>query len=146
MKKGSWGIAAGCVLWAAAASVVMAQGKPVVSHNGACQVTVPGDWVQVGSFGIANSADKSMTVAVSSPSMSPTLAQVKENAPKLYPEDQVVKDTSSEFQMEGKSGNGKPNVYRGVQLPGKVCLAEVTYTSGTVEDARKIVLSLGAAK
>lgn len=87
-----------------------------------------------------------MNVAVSSPRSSPTLDNIKKNAPMIYPGDKVVKSTATEFQMEGEAGNGKSNVYRGIQLPGKVCLAEVQYAGGAVEDARKIAESLKSAK
>jgi hypothetical protein len=131
----------------AGGSVVCAQaGKPVTSHDGSCQVTVPADWSVTANFGIANSADKSMSLAVSSPRSSPTLAEVKQTAQSIYTDDKVVKDSASEFQMEGKSGNGKPNVYRGIQIPGKVCLVEVMYTNDATDEARKIAESLKAAK
>ena len=74
------------------------------------------------------------------------LAEVKQTAQSIYTDDKVVKDSASEFQMEGKSGNGKPNVYRGIQIPGKVCLVEVMYTNDATDEARKIAESLKAAK
>ena len=64
----------------------------------------------------------------------------------LYPSDKIAKSTASEFQMEGLSMNNKPNVYRGIQSAGKVCLVEVIYESGTLDDARKIAASLKIAK
>ena len=131
---------------AAAISMLHAQaGKAVTSHDGSCQVTVPDDWQQAGSFGIASSPDKSVHLAVSSPKMSPTLVEVEQTAPSIYPNDKIVKQTPTEFQMEGLGGDGKPNVYRGIQIPGKVCLVEVNYASGTIDDARKIAGSLKAA-
>jgi hypothetical protein len=48
--------------------------------------------------------------------------------------------------MEGLSMNNKPTVYRGIQLNGKVCIVEVIYESGTLDDARKIAESLKPAK
>lgn len=123
-----------------------AQGKTVTSHDGSCQVTVPGDWEVSGSFGIANSPDKTLTVAVSSPRSSPELSSVKHTAPTVYPEDKVVKDTPTDFQMEAATGANRPNVYRGIQIPGKVCLVEVDFRSGTIDDARKIALTLKSAK
>lgn len=146
MHVGSMRIAIGCVLAVAAAASYAQSGKQVTSHDGSCQVTVPGDWEAMGSFGIANSPDKSLTVAVSSPKLSPQLSQVKENAPRMYPDDKIVKSTASEFQMEGQNGAHRPNVYRGIQIPGKVCLVEVDYRSGTIDDARKIAATLKAAK
>ena len=131
----------------AAGSTVCAQaGQAVTSHDGSCQVTVPADWSVTANFGIANSADKSVSLAVSSPRSSPMLASVKQTAQMIYTNDKVVKDTATEFQMEGQGINNKPNVYRGIQIPGKVCLVEVTYSSGTIDDARKIAETLKAAK
>lgn len=128
------------------ASKTLAQGKPVTSHNGACQVTVPGDWSVSGTFGIADSADKSANVAVTNPRSTTTLADLKQTAQMIYTNDKVVKDTAAEFQMEGQSINGKPNVYRAIQFAGGVCVVEVTYSSGTIDDARKIAQSVKSAK
>jgi len=131
----------------AAGSVLLAQqGQKVTSHNGACQVTVPAGWTVSGTFGIADSADKKVNVAVSSPPNTPSLETIKENAGLIYSNDKVTRSTPSEFQMEGRSMNNKPNVYRGIQLSGKVCIVEVTYESGTAADARQIAESLKAAK
>ena len=147
MIKGSLKTSMGILVAASAAvSMLHAQaGKAIASHDGSCQVTVPGDWQQELSFGVANSPDKSVHLAVSSPKFSPTLAEVEQTAPSLYPNDKIVKQTATEFQMEGMGGDGKPNVYRGIQIPGKVCLVEVNYASGTIDDARKIAESLKAA-
>lgn len=128
------------------ASGAFAQGKPVTSHSGTCQVTVPADWTVSGSFGIANSADKAVSVAVNSPLRTKTLSDLKQTAQMLYANDKVVKDTPSEFQMEGDSGGGKSNVYRAIQLSGALCVVEVDYSSGTIDDARKIAGTLKSAK
>jgi hypothetical protein len=147
MKEIAFGIRTGLALAVVAAgSMMWAQGKPVTSHDGSCQVTVPADWTVSGSFGIANSADNTVDVAVSMPRSTPTLGGLKQTAQMLYANDKVVKDTPSEFQMEGQGMSGKPNVYRGIQLAGKICIVEVTYASGTIDDARKIAESLKSAK
>jgi hypothetical protein len=131
----------------AASPILFAQAaKPVTSHNGACQVTVPASWSVSGMFGIANSADSKVSVAVTSPINTASLDTTKQMAPMIYPQDKVTKSTASEFQMEGLSMNNKPNVYRGIQLSGKVCIVEVIYESGTVDDARKIAESLKSTK
>jgi hypothetical protein len=131
----------------AASPILCAQaGKPVTSHDGSCQVSVPASWTVNGMFGIANSADRTANVAVSSPLRTPSLETTKKNASMLYSNDKVTKNTASEFQMEGLSMNNKPNVYRGIQLNGKVCIVEVIYESGTLDDARKIAESLKPAK
>ena len=145
--KARWKVVLPALVAMAAGSLLYAQeGKKVTSHDGSCQVTVPADWEATLSFGVANAPDKSMNVAVSSPKLSPTLADVKQTAPTIYTNDKVVKDTATEFQMEGEGINGKPNVYRGIQIPGKVCLVEVTYSNGATDDARKIAETLKAAK
>jgi hypothetical protein len=131
----------------AASPILFAQaGKPVTSHNGVCQVTVPGSWTVNTMFGIANSADNKVSVAVTSPVHTTSLDTTKQMAPMVYPQDKVTKSTAAEFQMEGLSMNNKPNVYRGIQLTGKVCIVEVIYESGTLDDARKIAESLKPGK
>jgi hypothetical protein len=47
--------------------------------------------------------------------------------------------------MEGEGINGKPNVYRGIQVPNRVCLVEITY-GDSIDDARKIAETLKSAK
>jgi hypothetical protein len=122
-------------------------GKTVTNHTGVCQVTVPANWVVNGTFGMANSPDNKVSVAVTSPMSNTSLLKTEQSAPMMYPKDKVTKSTPAEFEMEGFSVmNGKPNVYRGIQLPGKVCLVEVIYESGTVADARKIAETLKSAK
>ena len=130
-----------------AAAVLHAQNtKTVTSHDKSCQVTVPGSWTVSGMFGIANSPDNKVSVAVSSPLRTTSLGETKQTAPMVYPNDKVVKSTPAEFQMEGLSMNNKPNVYRGIQLPGKVCIVEVIYENLTANDARTIAASLKSAK
>lgn len=132
----------------AACPVLFAQGgKVVTNHTGVCQVTVPANWVVNGMFGMANSPDNKVSVAVTSPANNTSLARTEQTAPLMYSKDKVTLSTPAAFQMEGLSVmNGKPNVYRGIQLPGKVCLVEVIYESGTVDDARKIAATLKSAK
>jgi hypothetical protein len=129
-----------------AGSMLCAQGKAVTSHDGSCQVTVGADWSVTTGFGIANSADKSVNVAVTMPRGTTTLADLKQTVQMIYTGDKIVKDTASEFQMEGMSVMNAPNVYRAIQLPGKICVVEVTYTSGTIDDARNIAMTLKANK
>jgi hypothetical protein len=117
------------------------QDKTIATRDGSCMATVPASWV-VGSFpGSAGSADKKVSIIISTPRNS-NFGVLKDNARKLYPNDKVTKDSATEFEMEGKSMDNKPNVYRGIAAGGKVCIGEVTYESGTVEDARKIVGTL----
>jgi hypothetical protein len=130
----------------AAGSILYAQGKTVTSHKGDCQLTVPADWNVTPMFGMANSPDNKWSATLTSPANTTTLGQLKSNAQMIYTNDKVVKDTPTEFQMEGQSLDGKPNVYRGIQLAGKICIVDVTYDSGTVDDARKIAATLKGAK
>jgi hypothetical protein len=126
-----------------AAMPARAQDKTITTRNGNCQATVPPTWV-VGSFpGSADSADRKSSIIISTPRNS-TFAELKDNARKVYPNDKVTKDSDTEFQMEGKSMNNKPNVYRGIAAGSKVCIGEVIYESGTAEDARKILGTLKA--
>jgi len=134
------------VLMAASSAIWAADGVPVTSHNGACQVTVPANWQVSKMFGSANSPDNKANVSVTSPLHSSSLDDLKQTAKMLYTNDKVTKDSATEFQMEGLSMNNKPNVYRGIQLPGKVCIVEVIYESGTLADARAIAATLKSAK
>lgn len=133
-------------VFAAGAALNAQSTKTVTSHDKSCQVTVPGSWTVSGMFGIANSADNKVSVAVNSPLRTTSLSETRQTAPMVYPDDKVTKSTPSEFQMEGLSMNNKPNVYRGIQLTGKVCIVEVIYQSGTIDDARAIADSLKSAK
>ena len=120
-----------------------AQDKTVTTRDGSCQATIPASWV-VGSFpGSAGSADKKSSIIISSPKYS-SFATLKDNARKVYANDKMTKDSPTEFEMEGKTDNGKPNVYRGVAARTKLCIGEVIYESGTAGDARKILSTLKA--
>jgi len=135
------------MLLAVSSTILAADGKPVTSHDGSCQVTVPATWSVNTMFGIADSADKKANVAVSSPLHTTSFDSLKQTAQMLYTNDKVTKNSSSEFEMEGLSMNNKPNVYRSMPIgPGKFCVVEVIYESGTVDDARKIAESLKSAK
>lgn len=148
MRTRSLGLTLSCLICIALGSATLSAqaGKAVISHDGNCQVTVPSNWEAMGSFGIANSPDKSMDVAVTSPHSTPALASLKQTAQMLYSGDKVVKDAPTEFQMEGQGMSGKPNVYRGIQIPGKVCLVEVNYSGDDIDAARKIAMTLKSTK
>jgi len=119
--------------------------KTLSSRTGNCTLSVPSAWNVEPSMGTAEAADKKMTVTVSSPSHGlSTLTDVEETAPTVYKDDKVTKKTSSEFEMEGKSITGKPNVYRAIPAGAKVCIAEVVYESGSVNDARALVQTMKA--
>ncbi|HUL71760.1 MAG TPA: hypothetical protein VLT86_01580 [Vicinamibacterales bacterium] len=129
-----------------AAAVVAAQaGKVVKSSDGACQATVPASWIAGSLPSTANSADKSLTIVVSSPKMIDSFDELKKTAQTVYKESKVTKDSATEFEMQGKSVTGTPDVYRAIPgAAGKYCIAEVTYQSGTADDVRKIALTLKA--
>ena len=129
------------------AGTCLAADKTVTSRDSICQISVPADWVSEALPGLAHSSDKKMTVAVSSPRMIDSFAQLKQNARNVYKESKVTKDSGSEFEMEGKSMGGKPDVYRAIPASGgKFCIAEVTYQSGTADDAKRIVETLKPGK
>lgn len=129
-------------------SLVSAADKKTVKNSaGNCSISVPADWTVEASFGMANSADKKMSAVVSSPKYGGvTFGNIHQMAPTMYPDDKITKDTSSEFQMEGKSGNGKPNVYRAVPAGAKACIVEVQYDNGDAAGAMAIATSLAPAK
>ena len=58
----------------------------------------------------------------------------------------VTKNSATEFEMVGKSMTGKPDVYRAIPGggAGKFCVAEITYSAGTPEDASKILAAMKA--
>ena len=122
-------------------------GKKITTRDGSCQVTVPPSWEAGSVGGFGNSADKKASVAVSSPKQVSSFDSLKQTARGIYTNDKVTKDSASEFEMEGESMNGKPNVYRGIPIAGgKFCIVEVIYQSGTAEEARKIAGSVKSAK
>ena len=120
--------------------------KLVKNTEGNCSISVPSNWT-AGSLGNADSPDKKMSIIVSSPKRGlVSIAQVQQMAPGIYPDDKVTKSSTTEFEMEGKSTSGKPNVYRAVPAGARVCIAEITYENGNTADARNIVGSLKTAK
>jgi hypothetical protein len=121
--------------------------QPLNDRTGTCTLMVPANWSVTAAFGSAQSADKKVTVVVSSPTHGLTsLDDVNKNAPTLYPDDKVTKNSSSEFEMEGANQAGKPNVYRAIPAGGKLCIVEVVYQSGAAADAKAIVESMKPAK
>lgn len=121
--------------------------KVIRSRDGGCQITVPDDWTPGALGGTADGPDRKISAAVSSPKMIDSFDQLKSTAQVIYRGSKVTKDSSTEFQMEGKSISGKPNVYRAIPVSGnKFCISEVMYESGTVEEARKLAETVSAAK
>jgi hypothetical protein len=117
----------------------------VTSRTGNCSVSVPASWTVESTIGGAHSADNKVSLVVSSPTHGlNSIADVEENAPTIYKDDKVTKKSSSEFEMEGKSISGKPNVYRAIPAGGKVCIVEITYESGSAADAKAIAETMKA--
>jgi hypothetical protein len=116
--------------------------KPLVTRNGLCAATIPGDWTVGPISSMGDSADRKVSFVISNPSRTNSLAELKNNAQMMYAEDKVTKDTATEFQMEGKGQNGKPNAYRAVISGKTICIGEVVFESGTIADARKIAETL----
>jgi len=69
-------------------------------------------------LGNADSPDKKMSIIVSSPKRGLTslFSGTGRMGARNLSDDKVDKNSSTEFQMEGKSTSGKPNVYR-LSLP-----------------------------
>jgi len=127
-------------------SASAADTKLAKNLDGNCGISVPAAW-STDSLGGAQSPDKKVTLTVSSPKHGLTsLAEVHQLAPTVYKDDKVTKDTASEFMMEGKSINGKPNVYRAVPAGDKVCIVDVQYDNGDTAAAKAIAQSLKPAK
>ncbi len=134
-----------CILLGIPLIATAADTKTVTSRTGNCTLTIPSDWNFEQLVSTAQSPDKKITVTVTSPTHGlSTIAEVEETAPSVYKDDKVTKKTSSEFEMEGKSVTGKPNVYRAIPAGAKVCIAEIMYESGTAADARAIIETLKA--
>ena len=129
-----------------ALSVTAADTKVAKSLDGTCSVSVPTNW-STDALGGAESPDKKVNLTVSSPKHGLTsLAQVHELAPTVYKDDKVTKDTATEFMMEGKGLNGKPNVYRAVPAGDKVCIVELQYQNDDTAAVRAIATTLKPAK
>jgi hypothetical protein len=119
--------------------------KPVTNKDGNCVASVPSTWTVQPNIGIASSPDKKNSIVVSSPSHGlSSLAEVEQLAPTLYKNDKVTKSSASEFEMEGTNGADKPNFYRSIPAGAKVCIAEITYQSGTPAEAKAIIETLKA--
>jgi hypothetical protein len=127
-------------------SMSAADTKPLKDSTGGCVISVPANWT-TGTFGNADSPDKTASLIMHSPKSGLTsLAQVRKIAPTMYPDDKVIKDSSTEFEMAGKSQNGKPNIYRAIPAGDKVCLVELIYENGDSAGAKVIVESMKPAK
>jgi hypothetical protein len=131
---------AGPMSWPADTTVIKSRG-------GSCQVTVAAGWTPGELGGAAESPDKQLSLAISSPKMVDSFAELKQTAKSVYKQSKVTKDTGSEFQMEGESITGQPDVYRAIPIgASKFCIVEVTYKTGSPDGARAIALTLRGAK
>jgi hypothetical protein len=119
--------------------------KTATSPEGKCAVTVPSTWTTDG-LGGAESPDKKISSIVRSPKHGLTsLADVKKMAPSIYKGDKVTNDSATDFQMEGKSLNGKPHFYRAVPAGAELCILEVIYgNAASAPEAKAVADSLKA--
>lgn len=120
----------------------LAADRTVVNRAGTCTASVPADWTIGVVSSMAQTADNKNNIIISSPLHTDSLASLKETAQKLYTGDKVTKDTATEFEMEGKSMDGKPNVYRAVSSGKTICIGEVIFQSIPIADARRIAETL----
>ncbi len=119
--------------------------KTITTRDGKCTVTVPAAWTSDTS--IATSPDKKRSITVSAPKAFDSFDELKKTAPTANKDSKVTKHTETEFEMEGKSITGKPDVYRAIPGTGKgFCIAELIYENGTVDEARAIIRTLAPAK
>jgi len=128
-----------------ALTATAADTKTATSPEGKCAVTVPLTWTTDGLGGV-NSPDNKISAIVRSPKHGLTsLADVKQMASGIYKGDKVTKDSTSDFQMEGKSLNGKPNFYRAIPAGAQLCILEVTYENpASASEAKALIDSLKA--
>ena len=132
------------VLFSLCLCATAADTKPLLNRDGNCTVMIPSSW-SADDLGGAQSPDKKVSIVVSSPKHGLTsMSDVAQIAPTIYTADKVTKSTGSEFEMAGNGINGKPNFYRAIPAAGKLCIAEITYESGTATDAKAIVETLKA--
>ena len=136
----AFALAAGTLCWSADTLAIK-------TRDGNCQVTVPAGWTAGGLPGTADSADQQVSLAISSPKMLDSFAELKQTAKSIYADSKVTKDTGTEFIMEGQSMNHEPDVYRAIPTgAGKYCVVEVIYKTGGPEQPRAIAQTLKAAK
>jgi hypothetical protein len=131
-----------------AAVLCQAADSPAIkSRDGSCQVTAPAGW-SVGELGgTAVSANKQISLAISSPKMVDSFAELKQTAKSVYKSSKIMKDSAGEFEMEGQSITGQPDVYRAVPIgPGKFCIVDVSYKAGSPDEARAIARTLRAVR
>jgi hypothetical protein len=121
--------------------------KVLKSRDGGCQVTIPADW-EVSSLGAsADSPDKKVSVTLSSPKMIDSFSELKNGAKTAYKNSKVIKDSASDFGMEGQSITGVPDVYRAISISqSKFCIVESMYKTGDPAVARGVIATLRAAQ
>jgi hypothetical protein len=128
-------------------STSWAADKTIQNRDGSCLISVPANWTGTELPGIASSPDKQLSAAVSSPKMVDSFTELKQTAQSVYKDSKVTKNSATEFEMEGQSITGKPDVYRAIPANGnKFCIVEVTYEGGSADAARKIAETLKAGK
>jgi hypothetical protein len=119
--------------------------KIIRSREGNCQMAVPATWSFDAAQKTAESRDKRLAAIISSPKNVSSFAALKQTAKGLYTKSTVTKDSGSEFEMEGQSYMGSPDVFRAIPIAGnKFCMVDVTYKSGPADTARQIARTLKA--
>ena len=92
-------------------------------------------------------SDSMSDMKVTSRNFQRDFARMKLNAKSVYKRNKSTRDSAAEFEMEGLSIAGKPDVYRAIPAAsGKYCIAEVIYENGAVDAARAIARTLKAAR
>lgn len=115
--------------------------RNVADLEGLCQVTVPADWQVMRSvqpfYEWLLVSNGHMTMTVNSARI--TLDTAKELAKPIYKNPKITKDTADEFEMEVT-----PNqIFRAIPAGSKgICSAQVSYSPGSIDDARKVVRTL----
>jgi hypothetical protein len=131
----------------AATAISAAGSKAIKSRDGGCQILVPSDWTPGALGGTSDAPDRKSSAAVSSPKAIDSFDQLKHIAQSIYRGSKVTQDSTTEFEMEGQSITGKPNVYRAIPVPGgKFCASEVMYENGDAAQARNLAETLSASK
>lgn len=129
-----------------AADIEAGKVRQLPSATGVCFVLVPSGWS--GERAVATSPDGRNAIVVSMPTQVGSFNEFKATARKLYPRERYINhDTASELELEARSPATKTRwvVYRAIATPdNRICVAELTYASMTVVDARTLVRTLAS--
>jgi len=143
-----------CVAIAATTMMFAQDGKKVNTKGGVCQVTVPASWKAgkgLDDFEAATSEDdgyvKAKALVILKPPLDFSFAEIKAVIRQSYTDAKVTKDSTTEFEMEGKLSSGELLAYRLIPVSNRrFCEVQVTYDSGMADQARKVAWSLKSGK